>query len=432
MKIWGILLAAGQSTRMGREGLAVPKQFMEHGGLPLFWQSVRTFARLPGLCGLVVAFPPALPQPDGADLPPEFLHYCPLREKDTPATYYARYLEAVRVKAVALGGCPGVPLAMVCGGAERQHSVARALEALPKDCEAVLVHDTARPFASNFLLAAIAEHLSQGAEAVIPGVPVVDTIKIVDASGLALQTPERASLRAVQTPQGFSLPLLRQAHDRAAREGFTGTDDAQLVERMNIQVLVIPGEEGNVKITSAKDLRFLHRNEAPCLLPCTGFGYDVHRYGGNRPFVLGGVPIATDILVQAHSDGDVLLHALMDALLGCMGAGDIGGLFPDTDPDLEGVESGILLSRVMDMWAQAGLTLVHVDLTIIAQAPKIAPHRAAIAANVAKLLHLDEGSVGVKATTEERLGFTGEKKGMKAVAVVSALKPALSFRGVLC
>ena len=423
MRIWGILLAAGQSARMAREGIAVPKQCILYNELPLFWRSVQTFSRFPGLCGLVVVFSQSLPQPP---LPPELAEFCDLREGDTPASFYARYFAAVRGKATARQGCPGVPVILATGGDERQYSVANALKVLPRDCDAVLVHDTARPFASSGLVARVAEALAQGAEAVIPGVPVVDTIKRVDEAGIAQETPDRVCLRAVQTPQGFSLPLLREAHARAAAGGFVGTDDAQLVERMGGKVLVVRGEEGNVKITTAGDVQLLQQGEGNAPLPCTGFGYDVHRYGGNRPFVLGGVPIATDILVQAHSDGDVLLHALMDALLGCMGAGDIGGLFPDNDPAYDGIESGVLLSKVLDLWVRGGYRLVHVDLTIIAQVPKVAPHRAAIAGNVAKLLQLDVRSVGVKATTEEHLGFTGEKKGIKAVAVVSALKPALA------
>jgi 2-C-methyl-D-erythritol 4-phosphate cytidylyltransferase/2-C-methyl-D-erythritol 2,4-cyclodiphosphate synthase len=154
-------------------------------------------------------------------------------------------------------------------------------------------------------------------------------------------------------------------------------------------------------------------------LPRSGFGYDVHRYGGVRPLVLGGLPINCGICVDAHSDGDVLLHALIDALLGCICAGDIGELFPDTDPALENIASGVLLAEVLERCRAAGFTPMHADLTIIAEVPRISPHRRAITANLAKLLRLDPSCVNVKAGSEERLGFTGEKKGIKAYALVS-------------
>ncbi|MDR0828409.1 MAG: 2-C-methyl-D-erythritol 2,4-cyclodiphosphate synthase [Desulfovibrio sp.] len=154
-------------------------------------------------------------------------------------------------------------------------------------------------------------------------------------------------------------------------------------------------------------------------LPRSGFGYDVHRYGGKRPFILGGVPIPCDLAIEAHSDGDVLLHALMDALLGCICAGDIGELFPDTDPSLDNVSSGVLLAEVLERCRIAAFTLTHADLTIVAEVPRIAPHRQAIAANLARLLALPSSCVNVKAGSEEKMGFTGEKKGIKAYALVN-------------
>ena len=162
--------------------------------------------------------------------------------------------------------------------------------------------------------------------------------------------------------------------------------------------------------------------ENKALLPCCGYGYDVHAYGGNRPLMLGGVEIGGDYLVSAHSDGDVLLHALMDAILGCLAAGDIGHLFPDSDPKFDGISSVVLLDHVMNLAAEADLRLCHVDLTVIAQKPKLAPHADAIRRNVARLLDLPLEHVAFKATTEEKLGFTGELKGLKAVALVTALR----------
>jgi 2-C-methyl-D-erythritol 4-phosphate cytidylyltransferase/2-C-methyl-D-erythritol 2,4-cyclodiphosphate synthase len=251
------------------------------------------------------------------------------------------------------------------------------------------------------------------------------------ADSLALfvaQTHPRERLRAVQTPQGFLLRPLIAAHEQAAREGWDVTDDAAIMERAGHRVLVVEGEEANRKITLPVDLTLINPLEKITVserIPCTGLGYDVHRYGGERPFILGGVPIACDVTIAAHSDGDTLLHALMDALLGCIGGGDIGGLFPDTDPAYENISSGVLLSEVRERCLRLGLIVRHVDITVIAQTPRIAPHRQNIAANVARLLHLPADRVNVKATTEEHLGFTGEKKGIKVLAVVTGDRPAV-------
>ena len=187
-----------------------------------------------------------------------------------------------------------------------------------------------------------------------------------------------------------------------------------------MRVLVAPGEEGNTKITRPADLDLLLPRAH--LLPCCGYGYDVHALGGNRPLRLGGVPINGGCTVFAHSDGDVLLHALMDAILGCFGGGDIGRLFPDNDAQFDGFPSPAMLAHVLDLAGGAGVRIVHADLTVIAQKPKLAPQAAQIQENVARLLALAPDHVGFKATTEEHLGFTGEGKGIKAVALVSALR----------
>lgn len=364
-------------------------------------------SRLPALRGIVFVFPP------GAAADPAQDGEAWLRRLDD-------------------GGVLGLPWRTACGGARRQDSVAAGLAALPEECEGVLVHDSARPFVSAGLATRVLTALAQGRPAVIPGIAVTDTIKAVDASEHVLCTHERSGLRAVQTPQGFALAPLRAAHAKAAESGWDVTDDAALMERCGIPVLVVEGEAGNRKITTPDDLQLLQRSAPGALqedegmqtaLPCSGLGYDVHRYGGDRPFILGGVPIRCGVTLAAHSDGDVLLHALMDALLGCIGGGDIGALFPDSDPAFENMASGVLLSEVLDRTRRAGLRLSHVDSTIVAQTPRIAPHREAIAANLAKLLELPRGAVNVKATTEEGLGFTGEKKGIKALVVVSGLKP---------
>lgn len=413
MNTWAVLLAAGQSSRLAKQGVTTPKQFLCLGGAPLFWRSALTFSRLAALRGIVFVFPPE------------------------SATEDSDYESLVR--GLDGGGRLGLAWRIARGGERRQDSVRSGLAALPPACDSVLVHDSARPFTSAGLMRRVLEALEGGCPAVIPGIAVTDTIKSVDTAGRVLRTHERSGLRAVQTPQGFSLSLLRLAHARAVERGWEATDDAALMERCDVPVLMVEGEEANRKITTLQDLRLpgfdpaLSREEEtamPGSVVCTGLGYDVHRYGGDRPFILGGVPIRTDVTVAAHSDGDTLLHALMDAMLGCIGGGDIGAMFPDADPAYANISSGILLAEVLERTRREGLEIDHADVTIIAQTPRIAPHREAIAANVAKMLQLPVAAVNVKATTEERLGFTGEKKGIKVMAVVTGRRPKAVFSGL--
>lgn len=386
-EIWAVIVAAGSGSRLAAAGLGRPKQYLDAGGVPLFWRSVRTLARIPRLRGVVLVFP-------------------------------AADLEAQQGQVAALAAADGLGLAWtaVAGGPRRQDSVRLGLAALPRECGFVLVHDAARPFASPALIQRLIAALDQGQRAVIPVCAVKDTVKRV-GDGQVLETLVRSELVLVQTPQAFERELLEQAHARAGEA--EATDDAAMVEGL-CPVAVVPGEEGNVKITTPEDLALLRGEKQTW--PCVGYGYDVHRYGEGRPMVLGGVPIPGAPQVIAHSDGDVLLHALADAVLGCFGGGDIGQHFPDTDQRWSGVSSAVLLQEVLAMAQAAGVELVQADLTIVAQVPKISPHRAEIASNVAHLLGLESSRVNLKATTEEGLGFTGEKKGIKAVAVVTALR----------
>ncbi len=390
---WGIILAAGQGRRMAEATGGEAKQFLQWKGAPLWWHSALALAAAPRVHGLVFVFP---------------------SEKKAEA-------EAELYKLNQSNNL-GVKIAITEGGARRQDSVRHGLAVLPSECSHVLVHDSARPFLSSALVSRLIAELDEhpGLCGVIPGLAVTDTIKEVDEDDIVSCTPERALLRAVQTPQAFPLEELYAAHQRAEEEGWNVTDDASLMERCELPVRVIEGDAANIKITNPQDLAMLTENKP--LLPCCGYGYDVHAYGGDRPLVLGGVEIGGEFLVRAHSDGDVLLHALMDAILGCLAAGDIGHLFPDNDPKFDGISSVILLDHVLSLAAEAGLRLCHVDLTVIAQKPKLAPHADKIRRNVARLLDLPLEHVAFKATTEEKLGFTGELKGLKAVALVSALR----------
>lgn len=391
--LWTIILAAGRGSRLAPATGGTRKQFLHHEGHPLYWRSVLTMSAIPELAGVVLVFP--------------------AQELDR------RSAELETLKDIA---DPGVRILTVRGGDSRQDSVRMGLAALPRDCDRVLVHDSARPFFTPALVRSLLDGLTDEIGGVVPAIPVTDTIKQVESDHV-LGTLPRETLRAVQTPQLFPTALLRRVHDQALQDDWSVTDDAGMIERAGHGVRIVPGETSNLKITTPEDLRVL-APPAPQPLPCTGFGYDVHAYGGNRPMVLGGMPIAGAPFVKAHSDGDVLLHALCDAILGCLGQGDIGEHFPDNDDRFDNISSAILLSEVMDKARGQGLVISHVDLTIIAQTPRLTPHKAAIRGNVARLLELCDAQVNVKATTEEHLGFTGRKEGIKAVAVVTATRHA--------
>ena len=389
--LWTILLAAGQGSRLAPETGGTRKQFLHLEGHPLYWRSVLTMSAVPNLAGMVIVFPPQ-----------------ELQER-------TRELEDLKHQYDL-----GVRILAVSGGDRRQDSVRLGLEALTRDCGRVLVHDSARPFFSAKLVQSMLAALTDEIGGVIPAIPVTDTVKQIE-NDLVLCTPPRETLRAVQTPQLFPAALLRRIHEQALQENWAVTDDASMIEMAGQPVRIVPGESANIKITTPEDLRVL-ASSPPQPVPCTGFGYDVHAYGGNRPMILGGMPIAGAPFIKAHSDGDVLLHALCDAILGCLGLGDIGEHFPDNDERFENISSGILLSEVMDMARSRGLCITHVDLTIIAQTPRLGPHKAAIRGNVARLMELADEQVNIKATTEEHLGFTGRKEGIKAVAVVTAAR----------
>jgi 2-C-methyl-D-erythritol 4-phosphate cytidylyltransferase/2-C-methyl-D-erythritol 2,4-cyclodiphosphate synthase len=389
---------------MAPAGLARPKQFLCLRNLPLYWHCALTLSRCTSVEGIVFVLPERHVREEETRMrlldglaPPEALP--PAFEDTRPAPL-------------------GIPWKAVPGGESRRDSVYHGLQALPSRCAFVLVHDAARPFASARLARRLIDALEEGAAGVIPGLPLSDTVKAV-RDGMVEATPDRDALRAAQTPQAFRLDILREAHEKARALHWTATDDANLLERCGYAVRVIPGEAANRKITTPEDLALLRE---PPALPCCGYGYDVHRYGGDRPMKLGGVPIPNAPGISAHSDGDVLLHALMDAVLGCACLGDIGRLFPDDDPGLENINSAVLLDEVLRLAADSGVEVVQVDCTLIAQTPRIAPHAPAVRRNLARLLGLEETRVNVKATTEEGLGFTGGGLGIKAVVAATALR----------
>lgn len=315
----------------------------------------------------------------------------------------------------------------VFGGATRQASVHAGLEALAtSDPDLVLIHDSARPFATRAMIErGIAEAARSGAA--IPGLPVTDTVKEVDETGRVVRTLDRATLRTVQTPQFFRFRPLLEAHRRARAEGrFDFTDDAALAEWAGLAVSTFQGEPSNIKLTNPDDFR---RAEAmltetdPRNDVRTGMGFDVHTFGDGDHVMLGGVRIAHDRGLSGHSDADVVLHALVDAILGALADGDIGAHFPPSDPQWRGATSDRFLKFAVDRVAKRGGAIAHLDVTVVSEAPKIGPHRDAMRARIAEIAGVTADRVGVKATTNEGMGFIGRREGMAAYATATIRLP---------
>jgi 2-C-methyl-D-erythritol 4-phosphate cytidylyltransferase/2-C-methyl-D-erythritol 2,4-cyclodiphosphate synthase len=288
----------------------------------------------------------------------------------------------------------------------------------------VLIHDAARPFATVALIdRAIAAARQHGAA--VPAVRLSDTIKQVDADGCVVATPDRETLRAVQTPQAFSFTALLDAHRRAAQAGrHDFTDDAALCEWAGMQVHVFEGETTNMKLTTPDDFA---KAEAAHLMALgdvrTGTGFDVHAFGDGDHVMLGGVAIAHARGLSGHSDADVVLHALVDAILGALSDGDIGQHFPPSDPQWRGATSDRFLAFAAERVRARGGMIAHLDTTVICEAPKIGPHRDAMRASIAKIAGIAVDRVAVKATTSEQLGFTGRREGIAAMASATVRLP---------
>jgi 2-C-methyl-D-erythritol 4-phosphate cytidylyltransferase/2-C-methyl-D-erythritol 2,4-cyclodiphosphate synthase len=311
------------------------------------------------------------------------------------------------------------------GGATRQCSVRAGLEALAARKPAiVLIHDAARPFASAELVSrAIAAAKQSGAA--IPALPVTDTVKTVDAEGHVDKTLDRTTLRLVQTPQSFAFPALLEAHRRAAaagREDFT--DDAALAEWAGLKVSVFPGEPGNIKITNEGDFARAQAMAFSTLGDVRiGTGIDVHAFGPGDHVALGGIRIGHDRSLVGHSDADVALHALVDAILGALADGDIGAHFSPSDPQWHNASSDRFLAFAVERVKARGGGIAHLDLTLVCEVPKIGPYRDAMRAEIARLADIAIERVAVKATTSERLGFTGRGEGIAAYATATVRLP---------
>ncbi|BBB91325.1 MAG TPA: 2-C-methyl-D-erythritol 4-phosphate cytidylyltransferase [Methylomusa anaerophila] len=321
---------------------------------------------------------------------------------------------------------------VVAGGNERQYSIDNALSLIPEDEDIILVHDGARPLIDPQLIKeVIAAALVY--QAAVLAVPVKDTIKTVNNEKYVTDTLERSKLWAIQTPQAFHGRLLKEAYCKAKQEEYLGTDDASLVERIGIPVKIVAGSYRNIKITTPEDLivadALLNAGQSPkkeahnrMQSVRVGIGYDVHRLTTGRKLILGGVEIPHTHGLEGHSDADVLLHAIKDALLGAAALGDIGRHFPDSDDQYKGASSLALLEKVRNILFIEGYRIINIDATIVAQQPKLAPYMPAMNINVASVLNMGAGQVNIKATTTEGLGFAGRREGIAAYATVSIIR----------
>jgi 2-C-methyl-D-erythritol 4-phosphate cytidylyltransferase/2-C-methyl-D-erythritol 2,4-cyclodiphosphate synthase len=313
--------------------------------------------------------------------------------------------------------------AVIEGGDCRQQSVRNGLLRTRPDSEIIVIHDGARPLVTEEI---IRESVSAAClyGAAVAASPVTDTVKSADAESFVTATLRREELYAVQTPQTFRRSLILDAHEKALAAGADATDDATLVELIGGKVKITPGSPENIKVTQPQDLDYvsakLSRNAVP-VARC-GFGYDIHRFAEGRKLFLGGVEFSGVDGLEGHSDADVLLHAVCDALLGAAGAGDIGRIFPDTDLQYKGISSMTLLSRVGQVLADGGWSVINIDVTLVAQKPKIAPCVEDIRVNISSALNIHRDQVSIKATTAEGLGSIGKAEGIACYSVANVVK----------
>lgn len=385
MTIYALIVAAGRGQRLGGD---TPKQYRRLGQAMLLTHTVKCFLESEAVDGVMVVIHP----------------------DDRPL-----YEAATR----GLGLLPPVT-----GGATRQESVRRgldALEALAADGNArVLVHDAARPFVPAAMIDRVCRALETH-RAALPALALTDTLKR-GAQGMVVDTVSREGLFRAQTPQGFHLAPLLAAHRR-----FTdgqATDDAAIMELAGEKVFLVEGDERAFKVTTAADLTRAEAMLEAHMETRVGSGFDVHRFGEGDGVMLCGVHVPHARGLQGHSDADVGLHALVDAILGALGEGDIGQHFPPGDPQWQGAPSARFLENAAERVAARGGRIRHVDITLICEAPKVGPYRDAMVASIADILKLDRSRISVKATTTERLGFTGRKEGIAAQAVATLALPA--------
>lgn len=388
-----VIVAAGRGERAGQAAEG-PKQYRTIGDRPVIWHTLQAFAKHAAIGKIVVAIHP-------------------------------------RDEELFSAACEGIAddrVKFVHGGATRQASTLLALLALRESApHVVLVHDAVRPFADNALISRVLDEVGEDHGA-LPTLPVPDTLKRVDSCGMIVNTMVRDGLHAAQTPQGFPYSVLLDAHEKAAAEGRSDfTDDAALAEWAGIPVKIVPGSPDNIKLTWAKDIEMADArlsNKASGFPDIrTGNGYDVHAFAPGDHVVLCGVPIPYGRQLSGHSDADVGLHALTDALLATCGAGDIGLHFPPSEARWKGASSHVFVKHAASIVRSCGGRIANVDVTLICEEPKVGPHREKMLKAMAEMLGVSRDRVSVKATTNEGLGFIGRGEGIAAIATASVVFP---------
>lgn len=399
-KTAAIIVAAGSGSRAGGgpgNEAGRPKQYRAIGGRPMLSVTLDAFLSFPAIERVVTVI-----HPDFAD----------------------DYAEAAHEHA----GCARL-MAPVSGGATRQASVKAGLDALTADPpDYVLIHDAARPFVSHAILNRAIRSL-HASPAVLVAVPVVDTLKRANDAGYVTETVPRGGLWGAQTPQGFHFAAIEAAHRSAAAAGrHDFTDDAAVAEWAGLKVVLVEGEPVNTKVTTSADLANADAAETMRQLLAlgdirVGNGYDVHSFVPGDKVVLGGITIPHGFKLNGHSDSDVALHAITDAILGAIGDGDIGQHFPPSDERWRGAASSLFVADAVRRVKARGGIVAHVDLSLIAEAPKVGPHREAMRARIADIIGISVDRVGVKATTNEKLGFIGRGEGIAAIATATVRLP---------
>ncbi len=386
-RVVALIVAAGRGVRAGG---GIPKQYRAVAGKAIIRHTAERFAAHPRIDAVAVVIHP-----------------------DDRALYDE-----------ALAGLEGLA-APVAGGASRQESVLAGLEALAAlSPDRVLIHDAVRPFASHGLIDRVIDALDE-AEAALAASPVTDTLKR-GAEDIVADTVPREGLFAAETPQGFRFAAILDAHRRAAEAGIPVTDDASIAEWAGIAVRLVPGERGNAKLTTPEDIAMAEERLNPALPRETrvGTGYDVHPFTDGDAVWLGGIRIPYGKRLAGHSDADVALHALTDAVLGAIAEGDIGTHFPPSDPQWRGASSDRFLAHAVALLRARGGRILNLDLAIVAEGPKVGPHRDAMRARIAEIAGIGIGRVAVKATTNEKLGFVGRGEGIAAIGTASVSLPA--------
>ena len=389
MKVVAVIVAAGSGLRAGGD---LPKQFQKLGDKPVLRHTLEVFVKHPQISAVITVI---------------------------AAGYEKLYAEIIS----------GLPLApCVIGGATRQESCAKGVEAAAEFApDAVLIHDAARPFVSAKVISDVIEKLNM-AEAVIPALPVADTMKRADG-GIITQTIARDGLYFVQTPQAFHFNKIRSGHQALAAKGINNlTDDAAVAEATGLKVHIVSGDPANLKLTTTQDMREtnikMHLTRANLFTDMrVGQGIDFHTFAKGKSIWLCGVEIPHSKTLQGHSDADVALHALTDALLGAIGEGDIGTHFPPTDAKWKGARSTIFIDKVIALIKERGGEIGNVDITILAEAPMISPYLQSMKSCLAKMLQITVDRIAIKATTTEKMGAIGRKEGMAALATAIVRLP---------